>query len=134
MWGNHIIKKNNMKKFSIVAHSANHFFRIAEFLNKKNALSKIISIYPHFRLKNYKLSKDKIKFLIIPFVIFCLRRFLKIKFSNIFFSNVFNFYAKNYIDVPKENFLIGSSGYCLNTINLSQKKINYSFWFRAFKS
>jgi glycosyltransferase involved in cell wall biosynthesis len=122
MWGNHIIKKNNMKKFSIVAHSANHFFRIAEFLNKKNALNKIISIYPHFRLKNYRLSKDKIKFLIIPFIIFCLKRFLKIKFSNIFFSNVFNFYAKNYIDVPKENFLIGSSGYCLNIINLAQKK------------
>jgi glycosyltransferase involved in cell wall biosynthesis len=111
-----------MKKFSIVAHSANHFFRIAEFLNKKNALNKIISIYPHFRLKNYRLSKDKIKFLIIPFIIFCLKRFLKIKFSNIFFSNVFNFYAKNYIDVPKENFLIGSSGYCLNIINLAQKK------------
>jgi glycosyltransferase involved in cell wall biosynthesis len=111
-----------MKKFSIVAHSANHFFRVAEFLNKKNALNKIISIYPHFRLKNYRLSKDKIKFLIIPFIIFCLKRFLKIKFSNIFFSNVFNFYAKNYIDVPKENFLIGSSGYCLNIINLAQKK------------
>lgn len=111
-----------MKKFSIVAHSANHFFRIAEFLNKKNALSKIISIYPIFKLKNYKLPKDKIRFLAIPFIIFCLKRFLKIKFSNIFFSNVFNWYAKNYIDVQKESFVIGSSGYCLNVINSAHKK------------
>ena len=111
-----------MKKFSIIAHTGAHFFRLAEFLDKRNSLSKIISIYPNFKLKNYQIPKSKVKFLIIPFIIICLRRFFKFKFSNIFFSNIFNFFAKNQIDTHKESFLIGSSGYCLNILKAVKKK------------
>ena len=111
-----------MKKFSIIAHTGSHFFRIAEFLDKRNSLSKIISIYPNFKLKNYQIPKSKIKFLFIPFIIVCLKRFLKFKFSNIFFSNVFNSFAKNHIDANEENYLIASSGYCLNVLNFAKRE------------
>jgi glycosyltransferase involved in cell wall biosynthesis len=111
-----------MKKFSIIAHTGSHFFRIAEFLDKKNSLSKIVSIYPNFKLKNYEISKNKIKFLVIPFIIICLRRFFKFKFSNIFFSNVFNSFAKQHINSKKENYLIASSGYCLKVLDYAKKK------------
>ena len=79
-----------MKKYLIVAHSANHYFRLAEYLFKKGRLDKIVSIYPKIKLGTYNLPHKKIKFLIFPFFIFCLKRFLKINIPNIFYSKIFN--------------------------------------------
>ena len=80
-----------MKKFIIIAHTASHYYRIAEYFNKKNYLEKIISIYPRVKLTQYDLPKNKIKFLLLPFIIFCLRKFFKFKLSNLFYSKTFNF-------------------------------------------
>jgi glycosyltransferase involved in cell wall biosynthesis len=112
-----------MKKFLIIAHSANHYFRLAEFLDKKKLLEKIISIYPKFKLKDYSISNNKIKFLFFPFMVFCLRRFLKIKLSNIFYSKVFNTFCKIHIKKSEEKkILIGLNGYCLDSIKSAKKK------------
>ena len=51
-----------MKKFIIIAHTASHYYRVAEFFSKKNLLDKIISIYPKIKLDNYNLPKNKTKF------------------------------------------------------------------------
>jgi len=112
-----------MKKFTILAHTGSHYFRMAEFLSKKNLLDKIISIYPKTRLKDYDLPSKRIKFLFIPFVIFCLKRFLKIKLTNIFYSKIFNLSCKFHIKKDNEQkILIGSSGYCLDSIKTAKKK------------
>ena len=111
-----------MKKFIIIAHTASHYYRVAEFFSKKNLLDKIISIYPKIKLDNYNLPKNKTKFLFLPFVIFCLRRFLKFKIPNLFYSKIFNFSCRSYINKKENNILIGSSGYCLNSINLAKKR------------
>ena len=112
-----------MKKFLIIAHSANHYFRLAEFLDKKKLLEKIISIYPKFKLKDYSISNNKIKFLFFPFIVFCLKRFLKIKLSNIFYSKVFNTFCKIHIKKSDEKkILIGLNGYCLDSIKSAKKK------------
>ena len=112
-----------MKKFTIIAHSANHYFRLAEFLNKKNLLDKIISIYPKIRLKDYDLPSKRIKFLFIPFSIFCLKRFLKVKIPSIIYSKIFNLFCKSHIKKNKEQkILIGLSGYCLDSIKTAKEK------------
>ena len=111
-----------MKKFIIIAHTASHYYRIAEYFNKKNYLEKIISIYPRVKLTQYDLPKNKIKFLLLPFIIFCLRKFFKFKLSNLFYSKTFNFSCGFHIKKNKDNILIGSSGYCLKSIQLAKKR------------
>lgn len=111
-----------MKKFIILAHSANHYFKLAEFLNKKNLLHKIISIYPKFRLKVYKLPRDRVKFLFFPFLIFMIKKFLKFNISNIFYSDILNFSSKFYLQNKNAKILIGSSGYCLKSIQKARKE------------
>jgi len=110
-----------MKKFTILAHSANHYFRLAEYFNRKNILNKIVSIYPKFKFKEYDLPNHKVKFLLFPFILLVLRRFLKIKISNLFYSKIFNFFCKFQIKKEKKsNILIGLSGYCLDSIKLAK--------------
>ncbi len=111
-----------MKKYLIVAHSANHYFRLAEYLFKKGRLDKIVSIYPKIKLGTYNLPHKKIKFLIFPFFIFCLKRFLKINIPNIFYSKIFNKFCKSYIKKKNVNIIIGLNGYCLESIETGKKK------------
>ena len=114
-------------EFNIIAHAKNHVFRLAEILFKTNNLNKIYTIYPLFKLREYKLNKRNIISLKFFAIIILLSRFLNIKYKKIYFSNFFDFLVSKKIkkDPNKEQLIIGLSGYCLKTIEKA-KNLDYT--------
>jgi glycosyltransferase involved in cell wall biosynthesis len=113
------------KKITLIAHCMSHVFHLAEFLEKKEMLEKIITIYPYFKIKEYKINKNRIYTLyFLSFIFYFLKKF-KIIYSKIIFSNIFEYFAKKKItNNTYSNILIGLNGYCLNNL-LHAKKIGY---------
>ena len=113
------------KKITLIAHSMNHVFHLAEFLEEKEVLEKIITIYPYFKIKKYKINKSRIYTLyFLSFIFYFLKKF-KIVYSKIIFSNIFEYFAKKKIvNNAYSNILIGLNGYCLNNL-LHAKNIGY---------
>lgn len=52
--------KYNKKKFLLSTPAAFHYPNLAEIIQKKNQLTKIVSGYPLFKLKNYAIDNNKI--------------------------------------------------------------------------
>lgn len=113
------------KKITLIAHSMSHVFHLAGFLEKKEMLEKIITIYPYFKIKEYKINKNRIYTLyFLSFIFYFLKKF-KIIYSKIIFSNIFEYFAKKKItNNTYSNILIGLNGYCLNNL-LHAKNIGY---------
>jgi hypothetical protein len=86
------------KKITLIAHSMSHVFHLAKFLEKKEMLEKIITIYPYFKIKEYKINKNRIYTLyFLSFIFYFLKKF-KIIYSKIIFSNIFEYFAKKKIN------------------------------------
>lgn len=49
------------KKFLLCTHGTFHYFNLAKALNKKKKLFKIVSGFPYFKLKRFKLNKSLIQ-------------------------------------------------------------------------
>lgn len=114
-----------IKNLYIVAHTKSHVFRSIEKINnKKINFKKIFTIYPFFKLTEYKIEKKKISSIrILGLLIFIFKK-LRINYSKILFSNSFDFLTSLKIKKIDSALLIGLSGYSLLCIKKA-KKLGY---------
>ena len=107
---------------SIIVGGRFHAFNLAEQLNKNNNLKQLITSYPKFFVnQNYKISKDKIKSIIIKEIV---QRsfFYNLLNLNDLLTKYFDHKASQLIDFNNLDILIGWSSFSLNSFKKSKNK------------
>lgn len=102
-------------KIGIIVGGRFHAFDLARELNKKKLLNFIITSYPKYFLKKFKINKKKVKSIFVKEVLHKL--LIKIPFFSNRFDidliccNYFDFIASKLIDFKKINILVGWSSF-----------------------
>jgi len=102
-------------KVSIIVGGKFHAFNLAEQINKKKSLKRIVTSYPKYKVKKYGISKEKIHSILSKEILI---KFLnKFSFIDSIFDysyslcEYFDFIASNNINYEDTDILVGWSGF-----------------------
>ncbi len=102
-------------KVSIIVGGKFHAFNLAEQINNKKSLNKIITSYPKYKLKKYNINKDKIYSIILKEILikfFNKFSFIKHIFDyDYFLCEYFDHIASKKIGYENTDILVGWSGF-----------------------
>ena len=112
-------------KIAIIVGGRFHAFNLAEQIEKKKLLYKLITSYPKYFLKNYKIDSQKIKSFYLKEVILRFLNYIpifkKIFDWDFFICNYFDYKASKYIDYVNTDLIVGWSSFSEATFEKAKK-------------
>ena len=112
-------------KIAIIVGGRFHAFNLAEQIEKKKLLYKLITSYPKYFLKNYKIDSQKIKSFYLKEVILKFLNYIpifkKIFDWDFFICNYFDYKASKYIDYVNTDVIVGWSSFSEATFQKAKR-------------
>ena len=112
-------------KIAIIVGGRFHAFNLAEQIEKKKLLYKLITSYPKYFLKNYKIDSQKIKSFYFKEVILKFLNYIpifkKIFDWDFFICNYFDYKASKYIDYVNTDVIVGWSSFSEATFQKAKR-------------